>query len=273
MKMNSISDIDHFLRKECDFGHLLDYLNQRKKIRDPYWLPIIDVLRLIPEFDDAIQGIKKELKIEPQENIKKLENLVGKAIAQKYIRESKNVARGLMLPKTSVNQWKRINKNMSRIADEFSPQLTKQISKIRLFLFGKLQPLWHSAIEKYILFEIIDTTPFIFRRPLPEIKTKVDPKTNETYLEMRIYADTNISVLRRVSWWKKMQKLLPNYISLEKWDKDIVLKRFLHYILKKRLDLKHKIIYDWLEEKEFTITDYCYASQEMKRFEILLKKS
>jgi len=151
--------------------------------------------------------------------------------------------------------------------------LEKKISQIKMKTFGKLQPLWRLPIKKYLLFNIIDPTPFIFRRPLPKIKAKTDSK-GETYLEIRIYADTNISEFKRIGWWKKYQKILPDFLNLENWDYDTLLQRFFHYILRKRLKLNHKQIDEWLVKKGFTtLIDDCYGSQQVNRFEKLLKRS
>jgi len=65
-----ISEIDSYFRKDCDLGHLLDYLDQHKINRNSYWLSIIDVLRLMPEFEKEINKIREELKINPQKNNK-----------------------------------------------------------------------------------------------------------------------------------------------------------------------------------------------------------
>lgn len=270
IKNKSIYDIDFFLRNECDLGYLLDYLNQRKTARDPYWLPVIDVLRFFPEFEIEVVKIRKELKIYPQKNVKCLESSIG---IKNFLKKGKQISRGLRLAKLKSKKSALVNKHIKKLVEQYSPELTKRASKIRLSIFGKLQPFSQNAIERYILLGVIDIAPLIFRRSTPEIKVKTNPKTKELYVEMRIYANTNISDLKRIKWWKKIQQLLPNYIYLEKWDEDTILKRFFHYILRTKAGLQHKRIYEWLKEKGFITTQYQYASQELDRFEKLLKKS
>lgn len=267
---SSNGDIDNYLRNNCDLGYLLDYLNQRKTNRDVYWLPITDVLRLIPEFEVEVQKVRNDLKIDPQKNLKWLENIVGR---KNLLEEMRQIARGLKLLDLNDKMWNIVGTQIRILTRRYLPELTKRINKIRVSFLGKLQPSWHEAIERYILFEVIHTTPFIFRRPMPEIQGRIDPKTKEPYVEMRIYADTDISVLRRRDWWRKIQKSLPNYINLEKWDEDTVLKRFLHYVLRKHARYPHKRIYEWLDEKNFIIGELQHAGQEVSRFEILLKRS
>jgi len=274
MKINSNDDIDSFLRNECDLGHLLDYVGQCETFSGPYWLPIIDVLRFFPEFEEDVTKIRKDLKIDPQKNAERLESRVGKT---GLLNGVKQVARGLKLPDLKSKKWALMDTHVRKIAKEYLPELTREVSEIRLSTFGKLPPLWHDAIERYILFNIIQPTPLIFRRPMPKTEAKVDPRTGELYVEIRLYADTNISVLKKLDWWKKTQKLLPNYINLERQDEGTMLKRFFHFVLRGRAGLPHRRIYEWLEDKGFVITDYdtdySYASQEVTRFVELLKKS
>ena len=273
MKMDNF-DIDSYLKKNCNLKHLIDYLDDNhKSYKDPYWLPIIDVLRLIPEFEKEIEKIRKELKIIPQKNIEKLEARLNKKIVHNFIKKSTMIARGLKLLKINKEQWEKIDNALDKIAKNDFPLLDSRISQIKTKMFGKLQPLWHSPIKQYILFNIINPTPLIYRRQMPKIKAQTDSKGN-TYLELRIYADTDVSVLKRISWWKKCQMFLPDYLSFNKWDNDTLLKRFLHYVLRKRLSLKHKEIRDWLKGKGFiSATEDYYGSQEVKRFETLLKNT
>jgi len=273
MKMNK-DEIESYLKENCDLEHLVKYLDRRKSHKNAYYfLPVIDVLRLMPEFQKEMEKIRKDLKIDPKVNIKKMEALLGKKTVQNFIKESKFIARGLKLLPINDKQWGKIHKTMDKIDKNLSPSLDKKISQIKTKTFGKIQPVWHQSIRKYLLFNLLDITPLIFKRQMPIVKGKTDSK-GEAYIELRIYADTDISVLKRISWWKKYQTLLPNYLNFGKWDEDTLLKRFLHYLLRKRLNLSHKQINDWLKEKGFiSATENYYGSQEVKRFETLLKHS
>lgn len=270
MKIDNNIDIDSYLRNDCDLGYLLDYLSQRKANRDTYWLPIIDVLRLVPEFEAEVIKIRNDLKIDPQKNIKQLERIIGK---DNILEERKQIARGLKLLDLDDKTWNLVDTQIQISTRKHSPELIKRVSKIKLPIFDKFQPPWHEAIESYILFEIIHITPLIFRRQTPEIQGKIDSKTREPYVEMRIYANTDISVLRKINWWKKIQKSLPNYLNVEKWNKDTILKGFLRYVLRERTGLPNKRIDEWLKRKKFDVDDYQYASQELNRFKALLKQS
>ena len=213
MKMKSNAEINDYLRNDCDLGHLLDYLNTRQ-IKTPYWLPIIDVLRQMPEFEKVVKNIRRKLKIETREYSTKLPNKIDNDQVEYYLQEVKQVARGLQLPTLSSHSQKKIDLLLDKRISVYQPRLSNYVASIRLLLFGKLQHAWHAAIERYIVFGIIESTPLLFRKPLPVITHSVDPQTNEPYISIQVYSDTDLSFFARRSWLNELQSIIPNYPSI-----------------------------------------------------------
>lgn len=265
-------DIDEYLISLCDLGYLLDYLKKRKLAADPYLLPIIDVLRLSPGFEEEVVKIREKLSISPEDNVKKLESRLNRSNLSKVLKEH---ARGIKYIDLEDQVLTSIDDFTKSEMEKCFPNLSKRIAKLRLSTFGRLLPSWHYPIAKYILFNFVDITPLKIRRSTPQLDLKIDSKTEEPYVEIRIYADTNISNLKQVQWWKKAQKTLTNYLSMEKTDDDITLRRFFHFVLREKMKLPHQEIQEWFKQKGFIFNeaDFEHAAQEVIRFKNLLYKS
>lgn len=259
-------DVDKILTEKCDLGFLLDQI-KNNKYHGVYFLSIVDVLRFIPKFNEVIKQIREDLQIDPQAIQDKLGILIGRSKFQNYLTELKQIARAINFPLNEesngiidqIKDWKR---------KEF-PSLPQKVVDIRLKVLGKAPHTWQEVIEDYILFEKISSTPLIYRRPAPEVSVKKDSKTSESYLEIKIYSDTDISILQKISWWKKIQKSLPAYCNPNEWDEKLIITRFMQYVLRTHLKLTQEQTLKWLEENNLIIPDYQHASQEIRRFENL----
>src|SRR3990167_345228 len=91
MKDEDEEKIDAILRREYDLGFLLDYLDDRKNNpkkqgghEKPYWLPIADILRFIPEFNREVEGIRLKYQIKPEQMKRDLMKAIGKNACNRY---------------------------------------------------------------------------------------------------------------------------------------------------------------------------------------------
>jgi len=262
----SSSEIKDILVKQYDLGFLFNQIKD-KTFRKAYYLPVIDVLRFFPQFNIEVNKIRSDLKIVILKNNHDLSKLIGKRKFQEYIAELKNIARGIDFPlsdskkaeyiQSQINKWKKLN----------YPNINKVVTDIRLITFGKLPSEWQEAIENYILFNQISPIHIIYRRSIPKTQVKKDKNTGQSYIEIKIYPDTDIGVLHKHSWWKKVQKVFPDYYDPSDWDQVTIITRFIQYVLRRHLRLSQKRTLEWLEEYKLIIPDYQHASQEVSRFE------
>lgn len=255
-------DVDKILTEKYDLGFLLDQIKNKKILLTP---SIVDVLRFIPQFNEVVKQIREDLQIDPQAIQDKLGILIGRSKFQNYLTELKQIARAIDFPLNEesngtvyqIKDWKR---------KEF-PSLSLKVADIRLKVLGKAPHTWQEAIEDYILFEQISVVPIIYRRHHPEINAKQDDKTREHYIEIKIYADTDVRYLPKISQLKKIQQLLPAYCNPEEWDENLIIARFMQYVLRRHLKLTQKQALEWLGKHNLRTPDYQHASQEIKRFE------
>ena len=257
-------DIDKVLVEKYDLGFLLNQINNKKILLTP---SIVDVLRFIPQFNEAVKQIRKDLQIDPQSIQDRLGTLIGRSKFQNYLTELKQIARAIEFPLTK--ESKPINKEITDWKRNEFPLLPQKVANIRLKILGKVSHISQEAIEDYILFEKIGVVPVIYKRQVPEMKVKQDRETREHYIEIKIYADTDMSRLPKTNQWKNIQKALPAYFDPKEWDESLLISRFMQYVLRRHLQLTQIQTLEWLKSHNLTFPDYQHASQELKRFEDL----
>lgn len=262
----STSEIKDILIKQYDLGFLFDQIKD-KTFHKAYFLPVIDVLRFFPQFNNAFNKIRRGLKVDVEKNCLTLSNLIGNSKFQKYITELKNIARGIDFPLPDKKEVKYIHNQIDNWKNINYPDIHKTVADIRLKTFGKLPVAWQEPIENYILYGQISPIHIIYRRSIPETQIKKDKNTGQPYIEIKIYPDTDISVLHKHSWWKKTQKLFPDYYDPSDWDEIVIITRFIQFVLRRHLKLSQKRTLEWLEEHKLIIPDYQHASQEVSRLE------
>lgn len=263
----SSHDIDKVLTDKCDLGYLLDQIANKNINFTP---PVADVLRFVPKFADKVKEIRNTLKIDQPLVRKTLSSLVGKASFDRYVSDTQNIARGIYPP---LNQdWELINLQIMAWKKETFPLLASKVGNLRLKTLGKAPYIWQEAIEDYILFDLINPTPALYRQRGPQVSLKFDDETQEQYIEMRIYADTDPKFIPTYRQLKKMQKTLPGYLDPSVLNPNIFVARFMQYVLKKHLMLDQQTITEWLEMNNFVAPDYEHTSQEIKRFESLFSR-
>jgi hypothetical protein len=273
MKLNEnikLENVESVLRNKYDLGFLLDQINN-KESKDNYFLPVTDVLRLFPEYMEAVKVIRDRLKINPVEVRNELSSLIGEVMFSNYLKTSIQIARGIHFPFPN-NEWGDISNKIKDWKYKTYPQLSNLVGEVRLKNLGNLPHSLQDDIENYILFEEIRPTSLVYRRPVPEISVKRDPSSLDHYLEIRIYADTDVRRLPSVNDLRKFQKNLPGYYNPQKWDEEILLTRFLIYVLSTKLKLTQNKITTWLKNNKYRyVPDYEHISQEKNRFERIFK--
>ncbi len=259
-------DIDKILSEKYDLGFLLNQI-RNKKILGIFSPSVIDALRFLPQFNEAVIEARDGLSIDPQKVKQNLYILIGRRRFLEHLMDSKKIARGtFVLPN---KDWENIASRIRNWKKKEFPTLPKVVSNIRLKKLGKAPHVWQEVIEDYILFEKMNPTTLIYRKQGAEINVKQDDKTQEHYIEIKIYADTDIRYLPKISQWKKIQKSLPGYYNPKELDENLVVTRFLLYVLRRHVKLNQNQALDWLESHDLTRPDYQHSSQELSRFEKL----
>jgi len=264
------SEIDRILIEEYDLGFLLEQIRDRKK-HGLYWLSISDVLRFIPQFNESVNQLRKELRINPVIIRNDLCQLLGRDNFWRFITISKEIGRGISFPLSNKKWWSSISKQIIDWKKRNYPTLSFKVAILRLRVLDNTPHAWQEAIEDFILFEKISSTALIYRRSAPKLDVKHDKETYEPYIEIKVYADTDIRILQKISWWKEMQKELRGYCDPREWDQHewLVLTRFLQYILRKHLKVSQRQTLEWLKARNLNTPDYQHSSQEVRRFEEL----
>ncbi len=277
MKKNenlTVSEIDRILIEKYDLGFLLEQVRDKKK-RSLYWLSISDVLRFIPQFNESVKQLRKELRINPVTIKNDLCQLIGRDNFLRFITISKEIGRGINFPSPDDKSWSSISNRIIDWKKRNFPTLSSKVGILRLRVLNNTPHTWQEAMEDFILFEKISSTALIYRRSAPEVSIEHDKETLEPYIEIKVYADTDIKILQKFSWWKKIQKELRGYCDPGEWDQHgyLVLTRFLQYVLRKHLKLTQNQTLDWLKTKNFNTPKYEHVSQEVSRFEELFISS
>lgn len=264
MKMEE--NIDIFL-SNLGLDYILNYLdNNRHCNSEPFILPVIDILRLDPNVDNEINTIRKNLSINWKNNVKNIEKKFGKDNLNNYLKDLNKVIYNIDLPIN--NNFTSIGKYLKKYIKTYYPNISKEVNQIKRKWATKIQSIWYEDIEIYIVFNICKITPFVFKRPTPLINVRHDQKTNEKYLEIKIFSDTGLFGFDKKIWSRVINEAFPERIKQERIDEDNNLKRFLHYVLRVKGDYSHNEIYKWLKSKGvlFDESDYPHASQEINRF-------
>lgn len=233
--VKNIEAIDNLLRGKFDLGFLLDVVEKHKGANEKsfiYWLPIVDILRFIPDFENEVKRIREKYHISPSKLNEELQNLLGKEKYLLYIHRSKEFARGLdLLNLDKLEEWTEIEVKIEAWVTKNFPTISKEVGKLRLDTLKKLPLVWHKAINDYILFNKTSISPVLFKKPIPKISNQVEPETLEPYIEVRVYANTDLTVFKKIGWLTKMQKSLPDYFNQEKFDEKVLLRRFFYFVI------------------------------------------
>lgn len=233
-------------------------------------LPAIDVLRMNPDFEREIASIRERLHINWEENIKKIEKKCGKENLSRYLQDMGKIVWMKDLPLN--NNFISLGKYLNTFKNKYYPKLSVVVNNIKSSVVTKIQPSWYKDIEKYILFNICSFTPFVFSRPTPEVTIRHDKITNERYIQIKVFSDTDTDCFKQKYWRKMFQGVFPNHLNIEKIDDENNLRRFLHFVLREKGGFNHKDIYEWLQTKGivFSDGDYSHASQELSRYKKIL---
>jgi len=260
-------DIDKILTEKYDLGFLLEQI-KNNKYEGVYFLSIIDVLRFIPQFNESVKQIRNGLQINPTVINKNLCQLYGKDHFLQFITISKEIGRGINFPNPDDIDLSSISDKINDWKQSYYPTLSAKVATLRLKTLGKAPHTWQESIEDYILFEKISSVPLIFRKSLPDMTIKNDLRTQEPHIEIKVYADSDVSIFQKTNQWKKIKKTLPAYFEPNELDERLILTRFMQFILRKHLKLNQHHTLKWLERhKLFNRPDYEHSSQEVKRFE------
>lgn len=263
----SPKEIDNILKTKFDLDFLLNQISGKNILFGP---SVIDVLRFVPKFAKAITSIRIDLKINQSKIKDTLRRIVGVEDFDNYIVDCRNIARAIDFPLSQ--SWSNVNLKIEAWKVDNFPGLISRVSQLRLVTLGNAPHSWQKAIEDYILFDLISPIPALYRREGVGLEIRRDEVTNDSYIEIRIYADTNPKLLpsRRDLVW--LQKSLRGYANPSDLEVKIFVSRFAQFILKNTLKLDRSSIEDWLNDKNFDVPDYEHESQEIKRFMSLFSK-
>ena len=274
VQIEDIKEYDWIYKELYFYPKVLSELPDPDK-KDFQWLKAIDLLRIIPEFEKSVSGIRKKYNIDPKDLKQQLEKFLGKKQYFSLI-ETEQAVMKFRLPKTSSHKYEEIENKIKSWEQKQFPLLLREIGKLRLIDFGKIPLSWNDPIKDYILYNKISNYPFLSRESArwPKLATGTDPQTLEPYIQIKIYGETNLGFFRSIRRIEKFQKLLPTYKKINQKIYNTSYRRWIYYFLRKKVGYKHSETNKYLKEVYgFKPIDYQYGSQELKRFETLFKKS
>lgn len=247
------------------------YLNA---IRTSKGLPsprIIDLLLLFSEFEKSIKDIRKKYQITPKSIESELKLLLkesyelyrsGESIIDKAEKEGLIDKEGKL--RISLEKHGKLQDIVAKWEKHRFPTVNKDISILRLKVFGKIPRSWTEPIKDYLLYNKRSISYADNEKPNPEISFKQDDETSEQYLDIKIYGDSNLSLLTNKKLLKNLQKKLPTYFHLEKGAEENLERRAFYYLLRNKFKLKPQKASDKLEELLYEPIDYEHDSQELK---------
>lgn len=274
VQIKDIKEYDWIYKELYFYPKVLSELPNPEK-KDFYWLRAIDLLRIIPEFEKSVSGIRKKYNIDPKDLKQQLEKFLGKKQYSSLI-ETEQAVMEFRLPKTNSYKYEKIKNKIKFWEQKQSPLLLCEIGKLRLVDFGKIPLSWNDPIKDYILYNKISNYPFLSRETArwPQLNYRTDPQTHEPYIQIKIYGETNLSFFKKIRRIEKFQKLLPTYKKIDQKIYNTTYRRWIYYFLRKKVGYKHSEANKYLEEVYgLKSIDYQYGSQELKRFEGLFEKT
>lgn len=251
-----------------------DLIEAKENNRYPILL-ITDILGFIPEIEAEIEKVRKRFGIDPKKVFEELESCIGRDDLKRFLRPVDDIRKGKLTPLSKLNgeRSSAIESKIENWEKKNFPKLSGEVGKLRFYSSNILPLSWHRAIKDHILYgRSFRISPVVFRKQTPEIKVSVDSKTAEPYLELRIYADTNLDFLKNIKNLKGLQKKLPNYYDPDRLSESTLLRRFLYFVIRKHLGFKHEDANNWLEGKGFGVDDgsgvidFEHGSREITRF-------
>ncbi len=240
--------------------------------KDERWLRAVDLLRTIPAFETRVKRIRERHGIEPSMIKKELERHLGAREFTAFTKIEYPDWSGLLeWPSISNENLKRLRHKKKQWEHKKFPFIGKEISRLRLAHLGKIPLDWSNSIVNYILYDQISYHPFLSRATsrMPEISIEKDAESQEPFVSLKIYGNTDLGIFCHKRALEKIQKLLPTYQLVNRKIYDTTYRRWVYYFARKKAGMKHNEANALLINFGFAKIDYQYASQEMKRFENL----
>lgn len=226
-----------------------------------YFLTALDLLRALPNFEKAVEEVRRSYGIKPSQLTRELRRVVPNQNLRDMARACdsadgfnerpyhRHVAMVQALgssPKPILSNIETVMAAQSKIhefeKDKF-PDLDKHIGKLRLFDIGRVPVSWHSLLKKYVLYGENSLYPFKpYKGALsPQLKPRVDQLTLEPYIEIRIYADTDLGRPTDLHRWARvLQKALPTSPSILNQNQTAIMQAWVYYTLTQRQGLSRK---------------------------------
>lgn len=260
-----------------------------------YWLRALDLLKALPNFGGAVEGIRARLGIRPTDQLRVIKGLVadpqllswgmacdtpsGFNPEPYYYRTALTKS---LTPLASRRKLKTLTESKVRRAQEIIhqyeqsrfPTLDREVARLRLFDIGKVPVSWHNTVKHYVLYGEQDGYPAKPRKGAlsPPWAIKVDPQTLEPYAEIRIYAETNPGTATRFLWLaRKLQKALPSYPSIINQRQVALMQAWIYFTLTKLQGLTRKKANEQLKRYGLNIVDTGHELRVLRRFKRLAK--
>ncbi|NQU83859.1 MAG: hypothetical protein HQ536_04055 [Parcubacteria group bacterium] len=270
--------IDEYFFNVLGFAHQVKLLNwgvkaplnqKRLFLNSGSCFSLVDMLQFIPKFQNEVKQIRQKLNI----NVKKIKGEASKLLGLKdwlyYEKCIEFYLRELSLDDMDHDRLQRIEKRLQSWEKEKFTDLKKLVGRLRVKKIKKMPRFWQRAIEQYVLYELKNSFVYLlYRKTLerPQIALKLDKQKHEPYLEIKVYQNTSLDLFKKFKNIKDLQKLIPTYFDPKKYNHSLNEKRFLYFVLRRHLSLKHNQACDWLEEKGFGLIEPEHAGLEINRF-------
>lgn len=235
---------------------------------------IIDILLLFPEFEESVAIIRKRLNTTPESLTVELKNFIGKEKYSHYQKAEEILSNAYVKGMLDENgkfvqahgltweEHEKLHKQIQEWEKQRFPMLVKYIGILRLKVFGKIPKSWTETIKDYVLYNQ-KTTFYPESQSDPEFNSKTDPITDERYIEIKVYGDSNLSMLSNKRLLTKLQKELPTYFKMDEYMGENLERRAIYYSLRKKRKVSPDIANRWLEYFNFEPIDYQHGHQEL----------
>lgn len=245
------------------------------------YIPLIDMLCFVPKFREEIEALRKNLEVEPEKIVANVIREIGADKWRFYKRNTEFHKHTMSKEELDSENYEEIEKTLRAYEKEKFPNLKKMVAGLRYRKVKGLAEVWQRAIEQHVLYDLVSAVTYFFYRrertlESPQIKLKLNHERLEPYLEMQVYANTDLTFFKKVSNIKELQKLLPTYKNVGAFDEKKSTLRFWYFLLREHLGLSHELATVWLEEKGFDpeeIPDESHAGQCIHRFLNLFGKT
>lgn len=177
----------------------------------PLRVDALEWLALYPEFNDGVHKVRIDLKIDVQDWNQRAKNLLGEDLYEHYTTFPVNYRLNEIVDDwdyshllSAKEEYLKAIKILDEWTRDYPLGLDKQIHWLRMDACGHVPGHWHGALKRYVLFDVREVIDALQRNNFPEVSVKTDSVTGDEYIELKIYAGTDLSFYNSKKFRKRL---------------------------------------------------------------------